>query len=36
MNHSRRFWSRVAEVCPDFEAQERWLKKHGTSLGLRG
>lgn len=32
MNHSRRFWARVAEACPDFAAQERWLKAHGTTL----
>lgn len=35
MNHSRRFWARVAQVCPDFEAQERWLKTNGAALGLR-
>ncbi len=35
MNHSRRFWARVAEVCPDYQAAERWIKQHGVELGLR-
>jgi predicted metal-dependent hydrolase len=34
MNHSARFWARVAEVCPDWEAAERWLKRNGSLLGL--
>lgn len=34
MNHSERFWSRVAEVCPDWRAAERWLKRNGSLLGL--
>ena len=29
MNHSDRFWAIVGKVMPDFEAKERWLKKHG-------
>ncbi len=32
MNHSRRYWAQVAEVCPDFEASERWIKAHGRDL----
>lgn len=32
MNHSRRFWQRVAEVCPEFEAARRWLRRHGEAL----
>lgn len=35
MNHSQRFWARVAQVCPDYETQERWLKANGLALGLR-
>lgn len=34
MNHSERFWARVAEVCPDWEEAERWLKRNGSLLGL--
>ncbi|HEX2100849.1 MAG TPA: SprT family zinc-dependent metalloprotease [Candidatus Synoicihabitans sp.] len=34
MNHSLRFWARVAEVCPEWEAAERWLKRNGSLLGL--
>ena len=32
MNHSVRFWRRVAEVCPDWRAAEGWLKAHGGLL----
>ena len=34
MNHSDRFWARVAEVCPGWRAAELWLKRHGGLLGL--
>ena len=34
MNHSPRFWAQVAEVCPDWESAERWLKRNGSLLGL--
>jgi predicted metal-dependent hydrolase len=33
-DHSRRFWAKVGELCPDFREQERWLKKNGVSLVL--
>jgi predicted metal-dependent hydrolase len=33
-DHSRRFWDKVAELCPGFRDQERWLKKNGLSLVL--
>jgi predicted metal-dependent hydrolase len=33
-DHSRRFWVKVAELCPDFRQEERWLKKNGVSLVL--
>jgi predicted metal-dependent hydrolase len=33
-DHSRRFWEKVAELCPDFREQERWLKKNGVALVL--
>jgi predicted metal-dependent hydrolase len=32
MNHSRRFWSEVARLCPDFSEAERWLKQHSNLL----
>jgi predicted metal-dependent hydrolase len=34
MNHSRRFWALVAQVCPGYEACERWLKTNAVRLGL--
>ena len=34
MNHSDRFWARVAEVCPGWREAERWLKRSGSLLGL--
>lgn len=34
MNHSDRFWARVAEVCPEWREAERWLKGNGSLLGL--
>ena len=33
-DHSRRFWENVAQLCPDFRIQERWLKKNGVGLVL--
>ncbi len=32
MNHSKRYWKRVAEVCPFYEEAKRWLKTHGNGL----
>jgi predicted metal-dependent hydrolase len=32
MNHSKRFWSLVASVLPDFEKQKKWLNDHGHAL----
>lgn len=34
MNHSARFWARVAEVCPGWEEAERWIKRNGALVGL--
>ena len=34
MNHSKRFWKAVGEVCPDWQDAELWLKEHGALLGL--
>lgn len=32
MNHSRRFWSHVATVCPGYEQCESWLRAHSPQL----
>ncbi|MCA8867841.1 MAG: M48 family metallopeptidase [Rhodobacteraceae bacterium] len=32
MNHSAAFWAVVARLKPGFEADRRWLKKHGAEL----
>ena len=32
MNHSRRFWSHVAKVCPGYEQWETWLRAHSPQL----
>ena len=31
-DHSRRFWRHVEAACPRFRENERWLRKHGSSL----
>lgn len=28
MNHSKRYWREVTQLCPDFARAERWLKAH--------
>ncbi|MBO7927960.1 MULTISPECIES: M48 family metallopeptidase [Pseudoalteromonas] len=32
LNHSKAFWQRVAQFCPDYKASTLWLKQHGMSL----
>ena len=32
LNHSARFWSEVAGVCPEYKAAECWLKQHSAIL----
>jgi hypothetical protein len=32
MDHSKRFWSLVAQHCPQWRAHRRWLKEHGAEL----
>ena len=34
MDHSPRFWALVRANCPDYEAQRRWLRRHGATLVL--
>jgi hypothetical protein len=33
-NHSKRFWSKVASILPDFREREGWLEEHGYLLRL--
>ena len=33
-NHSKRFWSKVASILPDFRQREDWLEEHGHLLRL--
>ena len=35
MNHSRRFWSEVARLCPGFRDAERWLKQHSHLIARK-
>jgi predicted metal-dependent hydrolase len=32
MNHSHRFWARVADLCPDYKTADRWLSDHSHLL----
>lgn len=32
MNHSKRFWTLVGAVLPDYQKQEEWLRREGTVL----
>ena len=32
LNHSRAFWKKVSEVCPDYIGAKNWLKKYGREL----
>lgn len=32
MDHSKRFWSRVAEVCPRYKEHRSWLRTYGHNL----
>lgn len=34
MNHSRKFWSLVESVCPDYRIYVKWLRKHEHRLWL--
>ena len=33
-DHSPRFWALVAERCPGYREQERWLQRNGSALRL--
>jgi hypothetical protein len=32
MDHSRKFWKLVADICPEYKEARRWLREHGRSL----
>lgn len=32
MNHSKKFWSHVEQLCPDYKNLQKWLKFHGKEL----
>ena len=34
MNHSKRFWARVAETCPQYRQSLQWLNTYGAYLTL--
>lgn len=34
MNHSHRFWSKVASLMPDYKQHNKWLKDHGSMMTL--
>ena len=36
LNHSDRFWSLLRDLCPETDAAERWLKRHGAELHRYG
>jgi len=33
-NHSKKFWSRVGVIMPDYEQKIEWLEKNGHLLSL--
>lgn len=36
MDHSERFWSTVADLCPDYRQHRQWLRDHGHLLWPTG
>ena len=36
MNHSPRFWALLRDLCPNVDAAEAWLKRHGAGLHRYG
>jgi predicted metal-dependent hydrolase len=35
MNHTKRFWKRVAEHCPRWREHRKWLKEHEADLAAK-
>ena len=36
MNHSPKFWAKVAKCCPDWKRHRAWLRAHGVELQSAG
>ena len=36
MNHSPKFWAKVAKCCPDWKRHRAWLRAHGAGLQAAG
>jgi predicted metal-dependent hydrolase len=34
LDHSPRFWAKVARFCPDHREHAAWLRRHGATLVL--
>jgi len=34
LDHSERFWRKVAAACPDYKERRAWLKSHGRTLKI--
>lgn len=34
LNHSKKFWSCVKELCPDYKNHKKWLKENGSRLRM--
>ena len=35
MNHSKRFWEKIEEFCPNYRQARKWIKQNGNSLIVR-
>ena len=35
LNHSDRFWNKVAKILPDYKVRKKWLKDNGSNLIAR-
>jgi len=33
-NHSKKFWSKVKVLMPDYEEKDRWLRENGYMLDI--
>ncbi|MFQ5587676.1 MAG: M48 family metallopeptidase, partial [Nitrospiria bacterium] len=36
MNHSKLFWREVEKIIPDYHERRKWLRQHGSEIGLYG
>lgn len=35
MNHSKKFWEKIEEFCPNYRQARKWFKQNGNSLIVR-